>query len=119
MAGNKAVGHLQGDGTWTSSGIVNNPGNDQVIVDTGAMTAGRYLIGVDGAADNTWTYDVQHRDSTNTSTLHFVRRIPAAGNDDLLFPNKITLAQDERIRVVCVGTPTINAQLSLFTLEVG
>lgn len=117
MAGPRAVGHLHGEGTWVSSSVVTNPGNGQVIVDTGALTAGRYLFGVNGAADNTWTYDVQHRDSTNATTLNFVRRIPASGNDDLLFPNKVTVAQDERVRVVCVGTPTINLQLSIFYME--
>lgn len=117
--GNRAVGHLQGTTDWISSSVVSNPGNNQVIVDTGAMVAGNYLLGVNGAATNTWTYDVQHRDSTNATTIDFIRRIPAAGNDDLLFPNKITLAQDERIRVVCVGTPTVDVQLSLFYMEVG
>lgn len=117
--GNRAVGHLQGTTGWVSSSVVTNPGDNQVIVDTGALTAANYLFGVNGASNNTWTYDVQHRDSTNATTLDFVRRIPAAGNDDLLFPNKITLAQDERIRVVCVGTPTADVQLSIFYMEVG
>lgn len=117
-AGIRAIGHLHGLGTWTSSSVVTNPGSGQVIVDTGPLTAGSYLFGVNGAADNTWTYDIQWRDSTNTITNQFARRIPAAGNDDWLAPNKISIATNERIRVACVGTPTANVQLSIFYMEV-
>jgi hypothetical protein len=101
-----------------SSSVVTNPGNAQVIVDTGPLVAGSYLFGVNGAATNTWTYDIKWMDVTNTATNQFVRRIPAAGNDDWLAPNKITIASNERLRVVCVGTPTADVQLSIFYMEV-
>ena len=118
MAGPRAVGHLHGLGFWVSSSVVTNPGNNQVIVSTGPLTAGTYLFGVNGASDNTWTYDVKWMDSTDTVTHQFIRRIPAAGNDDLLFPSKITIADQERVKVVCVGTPTANVQLSIFHFEI-
>lgn len=118
MAGPRAVGHLHGLGTWVSSAVTTNPGSGQVIVSTGPLTAGSYLFGVDGSSDNTWTYDVKWMDITDTVTHQFIRRIPAAGNDDLLFPNKITVGDQERVKVVCVGTPTANVQLSLFYMEV-
>lgn len=117
--GTQAVGHLHGTVVWSSSSVVANPGNGQVIVDTGQLTAANYLFGVTGSADNTWTYDVKWMDATNTITNQFIRRIPTAGNDDLLFPNKIALAANERVKVVCVGTPTVNVQLSLFWMEMG
>jgi hypothetical protein len=119
MSGTKAVGYLHGTVTWTSSASLFNPGAGTVIVDTGALVAGNYLVGVDGSADAAWVYDVEYRDSTNTTTLQFVRRRPASGNDDLLFPNKILVSANERVRVVSVSGGGANVQLSLFTMEMG
>lgn len=66
-----------------------------------------------------WVYDVQHRDAANAVNNDAQRRRLAAGNEDLLFPNKITLAEQERLRCVLVGAIVGEVQMSIFWMEVG
>ena len=117
--GNKSVGYLQGDTGWVSGTVQTNPGDQTVLVDSGAMTAGQYLFAVVGAGSVAWIYDVQQRDSSNASNIDVQRRRPAAGNEDFLFPNKITLAANERVRCILQGAIVGEVQMSLFFMEVG
>jgi hypothetical protein len=117
--GAQAVGFLHGATAWVSGAVITNPTTGLTIVDTGPLTtAANYLFAVTGSCDASWTYEVRHLD-VGLATLHAVRRIPAAGNDDLLFPNKIRLENNERLRVVCIANATANVQLSIFWIEVG
>ena len=118
-SGAQAVGFLHGAAAWVSGSVIANPTAGLTIVDTGPLTtAANYLFAVVGCTDAAWTYEARHLDAS-LATLHSIRRIPAAGNDDLLFPNKIRLEINERLRVVCIADATANVQLSIFWLEVG
>lgn len=119
MSGNQAVGFLQGDQTWVSGSILTNPADQTVLVDTGPMTAGRYLFAVIGTSSVAWVYDVQQRDSANATNIDSQRRRVSAGTEDLLFPNKVTLAQNERLRCLLQGAIVGEVQMSIFWMEVG
>ncbi len=117
-AGLFSVGHLQGASGWEAGSVISSPADATTIVDTGAFAAGKYLFAVVGYTDSTWTYEVRHLNASS-GTVAAVRRRPGAGNDDLLFSNKITLAVNERLRVVSIGASTAEVQLSIFWAEVG
>jgi hypothetical protein len=64
-------------------------------------------------------YDLQHRNAANSGNIDSQRRrMTGAGNDDFMAPNKITVAEGERARVVLVGGVTGEIQMSIFALEV-
>src|SRR2546427_2719380 len=91
-----------------------------VLADTGAIAnRGNYLFAVSGAGSIAWTYDIQHRDGSNTTNVHSQRRRPAAGNDDILIANKIFIDTNERVRVLLQGATTGEIQMSIFYVEVG
>jgi hypothetical protein len=117
----KAVGHLVGSGSWTAGSILVNPGDQTVVVDTGALGAASYLFAVSGSCDAAWVYDVQWVDSDGTSVLNAQRRRGAANaTDDFLFPNKLTLTANQRVRCVLQGAIVATAlQMSIFVQEVG
>lgn len=118
--GAKAVGFLQGATNWTSGALQANPVDTTVLVDTGPLAQGNYLFATVIATDTASTADVQWRDATNATNNDSQRRfIPSGQNDDFLFPNKITLANNERLRIVQVGNLTGNEQASIYWLEVG
>lgn len=119
-SGTKTVGFLQGGSDWISGSVTVNPTDGAVLVDTGPLNAGNYLFAtvivstVDSAAD------MQYRDATNATSIDSQRRLIAAGtNDDFLFPNKLTFAVNERLRVVQNGNVTGTVQSSIYWLEVG
>lgn len=118
MAGPQAVGYFFGDGQWFEGDILTNPTNGTVLVDTGPLLKGVYLIAVTGAGSADWVYDLQHRDSANATTVEGQRRRPAAGNEDWVFGNKIPVDTNERIRAVLVGNVTGEIQMSLLIQEV-
>jgi hypothetical protein len=100
-------------GRWESGLIYTDPADGQVLVDSGSLEAGSYLIGGMGAGSAAWVYDIQHRNAANTATLDSQRRRPAAGNEDFLLPNKIPVGPGERVRLVLVGAVTGQIQMSL------
>lgn len=108
-----------GTGAWTAGTVQTNPADTAVLADTGALPAGNYLVGVTGCASAAEVYDVQHRNAANAATLKTQRRrVRALDNDDFLFPNKITLALNERIRVVQAGALVGEIQVSIFAVPV-
>jgi hypothetical protein len=118
--GAKAVGFLQGNSAWTAGAIQVNPVDTTVLVDSGPLVPGNYLFATVIATDTGETADIQYRDAANATNNDSQRRfVPAGQNDDFLFPNKLTLANNERIRIVQVGNLVGNVQASLFWLEVG
>ena len=114
-----AIGHLIGTGTWVSGSVFTNPLNGDVVVDTGALGAGEYLFAICGGGSVAYTYDAEHRNAANDANIDAQRRYCAAGNEDFIFPCKLTLAANQRLRVSLVGNITGALQLSIFVLEVG
>ena len=119
MGNIRAVGPLLGDGNWTPGAVATNPADQAVLVDTGALPAANYLIHVTGAGSVAWVYDIQHRNAANSANIAVQRRRCAAGNEDLILGNKLTLAKDERIRCVLQGTIVGEVQMSILFQDVG
>lgn len=96
-----------------------NPSTNQVLVDTGELTEGNYLLAVTGYSTVAAVIEVEHRNAANDATLDSQRRnIGANLNDDFYFPNKIAVGAQERIRVILVAGITGTIQVSIFRLEV-
>jgi hypothetical protein len=108
-------------GSWHTGSVLTNPSSGDVLVDSGQMKAGWYLVGVMGTATVAVVYDLQLRDKDNATTVQAQRRrfgaTLASQNDDALLPNKISVQQNERLRCVLVGSITGEVQLSLFRTE--
>lgn len=107
-----------GNGTWVDGSIFTNPTDQTLLVDTGALPAGDYLVAVNGAASADEVFDVQHRNAANSANVNVQRRRPKAGDIDWVFSNKFTVAANERIRVLQSGGLTGEVQLSIFYVEV-
>lgn len=117
-AGPQATGNLRGLGTWTSGAVLTNPADQTVLVDTLAITpGGEFIFAIYMAGSVAMVYDVQLRDAANATTLNFQRSRPAAGNDYMIFPNKITLTAGQRIRCLLQGAIVGEAQGSIFLQE--
>jgi len=103
---------------WFQGSVLTNPADLTIVVDTGPMTAGNYLLSMLAAGSVAVVYDWQHRDASNTSTLHSQRRRWASGPIDDLFGNDIALASGERIRIILQGAIVGEFQGSIFAKEV-
>lgn len=118
MAGPRAVGYQRGLGTWAAGAVLSNPTDNTVIVDTGPISpGGEYIFACYAAGSVAAVYDVEHRDAANASTLQSQRSRPAAGNDYFIFPNKITILNNERVRCSLRGGITGELQISIFFQE--
>lgn len=103
------VGHT----IWSSGPVLTDPTNGTVLVDSGSLEAGNYLIALVGSASVDIVLDLQQRNAANDGTVKDLRRRPSAGDIDLLFGNDVEISQGERIRAVLVGTITGEVALDL------
>lgn len=110
--------YLVGDGYWFDGAVATNPVDTTVLVDSGVLKAGNYLVQVVAGSSVAWVYDLQHRDAPNTGNVHTQRRRPAAGPEDCVFTAKFKITLNERVRVVLVGNITGEVQVSLLIQEV-
>ena len=108
-----------GQGVWFSGSILTNPTDGTVLVDTGPLEKGNYLMAFMGAGSVAWVYDIEQRNAANNGNVDSQRRRPAAGNEDAVFGSKVNLAENERIRCLLVGNITGQVQMSIFVAEVG
>jgi hypothetical protein len=113
------VALLQGIGLLANGAILTNPTDGTLLIDSGPLNDGNYLLAVTGSGSVQFVYDLQIRNAANDTTLKFFRRRPAAGNEDFILPFKVDIVQDERVRAVLVGTIVGDVQLSLIYGEVG
>lgn len=104
-------------GEWDSGDVFTDPSDGQVLVDTGALPAGYYLLAVIGGGSVAWVYDVQLRNAANTANIESQRRRPPAGNEDFPFPNKVFVGADERLRCVLSGAIIGQVQMSVWRLS--
>jgi len=100
--------------------VLTNPTDQTILVDTGALSKDDYLFGfiietsVAGA-----TVDIQHRNAANSSNIDFIRiRIVNAWTEYPIFPSKIPMDLNERIRVIMSGGITGEIQASIFYIRV-
>jgi len=93
--------------TWTS-GEVNSPSANDLIVDGGAVPSyGNYQTRVWLNCTIAGTFLIQHRDSTNANTLHEQEASILAGECMQLDTGNVTMAADERIRVLAKSALTL------------
>ena len=106
-AGGKAVGNVQ-----------TNPVATTVLTDTGQLPAGEYLFGLILYTTVAAVIDIQHRNAGNSANIDFIRiNIATAGTEYPLFPSKITIAQNERIRIYLPTGITGDIQGSVFYVK--
>src|SRR5712671_4365236 len=111
------AGFFTGDGLLIDGTILTNPTDQTVLVDTGPLNISGppgswvdHLFAVTGVSSVALVYDIQHRDATNSTNLHVIRRRFGPGLDDKPLANKIAIAANERIRVVLQGSVTGEVQ---------
>lgn len=97
---------------WIPSAVVQNPTDQTVLCNSGALPAGDWIFGVTGDCDVTFRFQIK---AVNAALLLADRR-PAAGDVDWLQPSQVTLASQEVIQVVVQGNPAATVQLTLFGL---
>lgn len=107
-----------GDGLWVDGSEATNPGDNQILVDSGPLKQGNYLFAVITGASVDWVYYLEHRNALNDANISLQKRYPKAGNDDFFSPNKVFVAEGERLRVRLSGAITGVIQASIFTQEV-
>lgn len=107
------------DGEKVAGSVLTNPADTTVIVDTGQLDEGNYLFGFIMESSVAANVDVQHRNAANGANIDFVRiRISDAGTEYPLFPSKIKIETNQRIRLVMSGGITGEIQANIFYIRV-
>lgn len=88
-----------------TAGSSATPAAGTVLADTGAQSAGNYVILVTYGADfavsvNTNAFEIQRRDAANAANIWTIMSSIAAGSQGFIQSLNVTLALNERIRVV-------------------
>lgn len=119
MSGPGAVGHLFGTGNWIDGDVLTNPADATVVADSGSLAGSSYLLGTSSWASVDFSYDLQVLNAALTVLYSQRRSVQAGMTDDFNLPNKVTIPQGGRVRIVTVGAITGDCQSSLFIIEVG
>lgn len=107
------------DGEKVAGSVLTNPADTTVIVDTGQLEEGNYLFGFIMESSVAANVDVQHRNAANSANVDFMRiRISDAGTEYPLFPSKIKIETNQRIRLVMSGGITGEIQANIFYIRV-
>lgn len=107
------------DGEKTVGSLLTNPSSGGVVVDTGQLSEGNYLFGFLVTTSVAAIIDIQHRNAANSANIDSFRtRASQEGTGHILFPSKIRLATNERIRLVMGGTITGELQATIFYVKV-
>jgi hypothetical protein len=108
------------EGIKVAGSVLTNPADTTVIIDTGQLEKGNYLLGfiIETSAAGA-AVDIQHRNAANSANIDFVRiRIPNVGTEYPLFPSKIKIDTNERIRLTMSGGITGEIQANIFYIRV-
>lgn len=100
---------------WLSSGSVTNPTANQVMVDTGAL-AGPTTIEFCAYVGSTvgTAVRIQHMNAANTTALQDqLMPVPANQFTFMCLPHAISIADQERVRVIMNGAATGVVSVSL------
>src|SRR5213596_2579449 len=95
---------------FSASPVVSNPTDGTIMCDSGALSRGPWLFGITGETDVSLVYRVV---LVNAGT-ELTRRRPAAGDIDWLQPSQEQINQNEIVRVLIVGAPLANVQMTLW-----
>ena len=102
---------------WLSSGRLTNPLLDQVLVDTGAMSAGSYFFDAFAASSVASIFEVQLRDAANTATLKSqiiaVQATSSTWGFEIPSSTYLDVAVNQRIRMIQVAPVTGQVSVSL------
>lgn len=100
--------------------ILTNPADATILADTGALSKDNYLFGfIIETSLAGEIVDIQHRNAANSANIDFIRiRISNAWTEYPIFPSKIPIALNERIRIVQSGAIVGEVQASIFYVRV-
>lgn len=110
-----------GPGYWIAGSVLTNPLDQTILVDSGELLAGNYLVAVSVASSGLSKYSVKVLSTGLVTRYSQLRYVPEAGNDDFQIGNKITLYGGDRIRIILEGVVAGGGsiQASLYFMEVG
>lgn len=96
------------------TGLQNNPPNNLILADTTGLAAGWYdFIAIINGSANHWYFGLQHRDVTNTASIHTWRFALIADIPVIFHLNNWQLAANERLRTVIKNAGTGDFECSL------
>lgn len=109
------VPSTQIDGDWIDGAKVNNPGAGAALIETAALLEGWYLFGFMLHATVAATFEIRHRNAADNANIS-AKEVPIPANNliEPIFPTKIKIAANERIRVANVTLIAGDAQASIF-----
>lgn len=101
---------------WVTSGPVNNAADGTVLLDTGALPAGAFSLPLFViSADAPSNLRLEWRNAANGANIRSQILVVIAGTMFFEFrPASITVALNERVRLVTMGTVSGNIQASIF-----
>jgi len=101
-------------GVWVSAGILTNPATNAIMADSDVLPEGGVTqVTVFCGSSVATIFAVEHRDETNTTTLHSqVISVAAFGTIELNFPG-VAYISNERFRIRLIAGITGSAQCSI------
>lgn len=107
------------DGIKVAGSVLTNPADTTVMVDTGQLEEGNYLFGFIIEASVAANVDIQHRNAANSANIDFIKiRVANAGTEYPLFPSKVRINTNQRVRLVMSGGITGEIQANIFYIRV-
>lgn len=98
---------------WNTSGLVNNPSTDDILADTGQLGLGIFGFTIVVYSTVGCLIDIEHRNTTNTTTLHSQRVYIPAYTPMPILSVGISLSLNERLRVRLLEGVTGDVQVSV------
>src|SRR5947209_8102332 len=101
---------------WNTAGVLSAPTTGTILADTGALGATTLSFTILLYALDTCTIDIQHRNATNTTTLHSQLLYVTPGtNNPMTVTIQLTPGLNERLRVVAASDFYSDGQVSILS----
>ena len=85
---------------WVTEGISTTPAANEILADTGSLSAGNYDFNVHYSTTVDTFFEIQHRNAANTATLGYRHcRLIINNSYDAFLPN-FKIASNERLRII-------------------
>ena len=98
---------------WVTEGISTTPAANEILADTGSLSAGNYDFNVHYSTTVDTFFEIQHRNAANTATLGYRHcRLIINNSYDAFLPN-FKIASNERLRIIqgCAETDYVVADI--------
>ena len=103
---------------WYTEGAKNAPSSGTILADTGALSGGIKTIAIVADTNVSGIVIMEHRNAANDTTINS-QRVTLTLNSPFTYEipySTLTLAEDERIRVITSGLFTLGVvQASIFS----